>query len=98
MVELDVLKIHDHQFVGLTLKLPKNIIHMIISTRVILVGSVFSLSYFYEDHKESVVCIMSEDKDFDSLLHGKIVMLSPKAIELGLNVGMSGEEALLYCE
>lgn len=95
MVEIKTIHIQENSFIGILLKLPKNMIYMITSTRCILAGEQFDINYFNRVKKQSRIVLVEDCDDFEDLLTSRVVKISDAAKALGVQEGMSGEAALV---
>lgn len=96
MVTIKKLDFKNVHAVKCTIFIPFHPVYFILSKHTILLPDIFQMKYL--DKIKEVSCICIEAAYEKNLLEQKVVNMNQRAQDLGVQVGMCGKEALIYCE
>lgn len=93
MLEWKMIKIQEKSFVGMHMRLPKQGIYIITSTKCTLLGTVFQVEKM---NPNSCFFIMEKSDSYRSLLCSQVIAMNDEAKRRGYQLGMNGKEVLMY--
>ena len=92
MIDIKSIMIEDERVIGLKIKLPFTILTFVLNTKGFLCGKEINIESLYKN--SACICMMSQSKSYEECLNSEIISLNKKALEKGIQIGMTGKEAL----
>lgn len=96
MVDIQQVNVGKYSFLGIRLYLSHYPIHLLMSTRSIIVQQMFDINYFQKP--ECAVCMCEKGTNCIELLNKKVIAMNQTARDKGVMLHMTVKEALYLCE
>lgn len=92
MIDLKSILIGNERVIGLKIKLPFTLLTFVFNTKGFLCGNIINMEMLYEN--SACICMISKSNNYEECLNSEIISLNKKALDKGIQIGMTGKEAL----
>lgn len=92
MIDLKSILLEDERVIGLKIKLPFTLLTFVFNTKGFICGNVMNMDMLYLN--KACICITSKSNSYEECLNSEIISLNKKAIDKGIEIGMTGKKAL----
>lgn len=93
MIDLKSIHIENERVIGLKIKLPFTLFIFVFNTKGFLCGELINIERL--QNNSACICVTSKSNSYEECLNSKIISLNKKAMDKGIEIGMSGKDALL---